>query len=49
MAQVILIESNNTMNDLISVNLTTYLGVDLIQRKNAQDTLGLPPSYQASI
>lgn len=41
MAQVILIESNKTMNDLISVNLTTYLGVDLIQRKNAQDALGL--------
>ncbi len=41
MAQVILIESNKTMNDLISVNLTTYLGVDLIQRKNGQDTLGL--------
>lgn len=41
MAQVILIESNKTMNDLISVNLTTYLGVDLIQRKNGQDALGL--------
>lgn len=41
MAQVILIESNKTMNDLISVNLTTYLGVDLIHRKNAQDALGL--------
>lgn len=41
MAQVILIESNTTMNDLISVNLTTYLGVDLIHRKNAQDALSL--------
>lgn len=41
MAQVILIESNKTMNDLISVNLTTYLGVDLIQRKNGQDALSL--------
>jgi HD-GYP domain-containing protein (c-di-GMP phosphodiesterase class II)/uncharacterized protein with HEPN domain len=41
MAQVILIESNKTMNDLISVNLTTYLGVDLIHRKNAQDALSL--------
>ena len=41
MAQVILIESNPTMNDLISVNLTTYLGVDLIHRKNAQDALSL--------
>lgn len=41
MAQVILIEDNKTLNDLISVNLTTYLGVDLIQRKDAQDTIGL--------
>ncbi len=41
MAQVILIENNKTLNDLISVNLTTYLGVDLIQRKNAQDALSL--------
>lgn len=41
MAQVILIEDNKTLNDLISVNLTTYLGVDLIQRKNAQDALSL--------
>lgn len=41
MAQVILIETNKTMNDLLSINLTTYLGVDLIQRKNAQETLNL--------
>lgn len=41
MAQVILIEDNKTLNDLISVNLTTYLGVDLIQRKNAQEALSL--------
>jgi HD-GYP domain-containing protein (c-di-GMP phosphodiesterase class II) len=41
MAQVILIEDNKTMNDLISVNLTTYLGVDLIQRSNAQETINL--------
>lgn len=41
MAQVILIEDNKTVNDLVSVNLTTYLGVDLIQRKNAQDALSL--------
>ena len=41
MAQVILIENNRTLNDLISVNLTTYLGVDLIQRNNAQDAIGL--------
>jgi response regulator RpfG family c-di-GMP phosphodiesterase len=41
MAQVILIESNKTMNDLISVNLTTYLGVDLIRRKNATEATNL--------
>jgi HD-GYP domain-containing protein (c-di-GMP phosphodiesterase class II) len=41
MAQVILIEDNKTLNDLMSVNLTTYLGVDLIQRTNAQEALNL--------
>ncbi|MBC7714295.1 MAG: hypothetical protein H7177_13205 [Rhizobacter sp.] len=41
MAQVILIESNKTMNDLLSVNLTTYLGVDLIHRKNATEATNL--------
>lgn len=41
MAQVILIEENKVLNDLISVNLTTYLGVDLIQRRNATDTISL--------
>lgn len=41
MAQVILIEDNKTMNDLLSINLSTYLGVDLIHRKNAQEALSL--------
>ncbi len=41
MSQVILIENNKTMNDLLSVNLTSYLGVDLIHRHNAQETLSL--------
>lgn len=41
MAQVILIEDNKNMNDLLSINLNTYLGVDLIQQDSAQDTLGL--------
>jgi hypothetical protein len=41
MTQVILIESNKTMNDLISVNLTSYLGVDLIHRKTARDATSL--------
>ncbi len=41
MSQVILIENNKTMNDLLSVNLTSYLGVDLIHRHNAQEALNL--------
>ncbi len=41
MAQVILIEDNNNMNDLLSVNLKSYLGVDLILQDSATDTLGL--------
>lgn len=41
MAQVVLIEDNNNMNDLLSVNLHAYLGVDLIQQDSAQDALGL--------
>jgi HD-GYP domain-containing protein (c-di-GMP phosphodiesterase class II) len=41
MAQVILIESNETMNDLLSINFTSYLGVDLIHRKNASETINL--------
>lgn len=41
MAQVILIESNKTMNDLLAVNLTSYLGVDLIHRNNATETISL--------
>jgi HD-GYP domain-containing protein (c-di-GMP phosphodiesterase class II) len=41
MAQVILIEDNKTLNELISINLNTYLGVDIIQRKNAIDAIGL--------
>ena len=41
MAQVVLIQDNKTLNDLISVNLTSYLGVDLIQRKNALETISL--------
>jgi HD-GYP domain-containing protein (c-di-GMP phosphodiesterase class II) len=41
MAQIILIEDNKVMNDLISVNLNTYLGADIIIRNNAQDALNL--------
>jgi len=32
MAQVILIERNKTLNDLITVNLKSQLGVELIQK-----------------
>lgn len=41
MAQVILIESNKAMKDLIAINLTTYLGVDVIHRKTAKDAISL--------
>lgn len=41
MAQVILIEENKALNDLITINLKTYLNVDIIHRKNAQDAIGL--------
>jgi HD-GYP domain-containing protein (c-di-GMP phosphodiesterase class II) len=41
MAQVILIESNKAMKDLIAVNLTTYLGVDVIHRKSAKEAINL--------
>lgn len=41
MAQVILIESNQTMAELLSINLTTYLGVELIPRQTAQDAIAL--------
>ena len=41
MAQVILIEDDKNLNDLLSTNLNSYLGVDLIGQDNAQDTLGL--------
>ncbi|MBY0415434.1 MAG: hypothetical protein K2Q18_14780 [Bdellovibrionales bacterium] len=41
MAQVILIENNKAMKDLISVNLTTYLGLDVIHRKTAKEAISL--------
>lgn len=41
MAQVILIENNKVMKDLLTVNLTTYLGVDVIHRKTAKEAIGL--------
>ena len=41
MAQVILIEDNRVLNDLISLNLTAYLSIDLIHRENATETIAL--------
>jgi hypothetical protein len=41
MAQVILIEDNLVLNELISINLISFLGIDLIKRKNADAVLNL--------
>jgi len=41
MAQVILIEDNKTVNELLTVNMASFLGVDIIDRKNAQEALTL--------
>lgn len=41
MAQVVLIEDEKNLNDLLSINLNTYLGVDLIQQDSGLDCIGL--------
>ncbi len=41
MAQVILIENNETLHNLLSVNLTSLLSVELIPRENAIETISL--------
>lgn len=41
MAQVILIEDNKNLNELLSLNLSTYVGVEVIPRNNAQETIDL--------
>lgn len=41
MAQVILIENNETLHNLLSVNLTSLLNAELIPRENAIETIGL--------
>lgn len=41
MSQVILIEDNQVLNELISINLVSFLGIDLIKRKNADAVLSL--------
>lgn len=39
--QIILVESNEIIRDLISLNIKTYLGVDVIIRANAADAIEL--------
>jgi hypothetical protein len=41
MAQVILLEENEVLNELITINLTNILGIDVVNRKNATAVLGL--------
>ncbi|MBK25161.1 MAG: hypothetical protein CME70_14300 [Halobacteriovorax sp.] len=41
MGQIVLIEDNPSLNELLSINLTTYVGVEVIPRKNAEDAIGL--------
>lgn len=41
MAQVLLIEENKNLRELLSLNLTTYVGVEVIPRKNAEDAIDL--------
>jgi hypothetical protein len=41
MAQVILLEENEVLNELITINLTSVLGVDVVNRKNATAVLSL--------
>lgn len=41
MAQVILIEDNKSLNELLSLNLSAYVGVEVIPRSNAQEAIDL--------
>ncbi|HXH76475.1 MAG TPA: HD domain-containing phosphohydrolase [Bacteriovoracaceae bacterium] len=41
MSQTILIESNPDLNKIFSINLNTFVGTDVIVRKNADDALAL--------
>lgn len=41
MAQIILIENNSTLHELLALNLSTYVGSDVIPRKNAVDAIAL--------
>lgn len=41
MAQTILIETNEDLKKIFSLNLSTYVGTDIILRQNGEDTLAL--------
>jgi HD-GYP domain-containing protein (c-di-GMP phosphodiesterase class II) len=41
MSQTILIESNEDLKKIFSINLNTFVGTDVIQRKNAEDAIDL--------
>lgn len=41
MSQTILIETNENLKKIYSINLTTFVGTDVIFRQNADDTLAL--------
>ena len=41
MSQTILIESNEDLKKIFSINLNTFVGTDVIQRKNADDAIDL--------
>jgi hypothetical protein len=41
MSQVVLLEENQILNELISINLVNFLGIELIKRKSADTVLSL--------
>jgi len=41
MSQIILIEDNQAMNDLLTINIATHIGVSVIPRNGAKDTIEL--------
>ena len=41
MAQVVLVLDSQVLNELISINLVNFLGIDLVKRKNAESVLNL--------
>ena len=41
MAQILLIHSNKNVHDLITINLTTYLGAHIIPRATGEEAMAL--------